>query len=1230
MEIQFSNFAYAATEDDLVDALVKILHGPNFAEFNSEAGPLYFVANLRMRERTDRRKKNRTPGHSGYGTIIIPNGNAARRFMALHGVGIFVSGRKVNIRLSPDQPSQELLTQLNSKLWQHPRDLRQKHERAMALAAAEIKVTEVQFGWPCRDGVFSAETSSTSWSSLIFEDAMKGIVLKPNEEGFPTTDMEHIQSLFQQFDISRSRQLPPAVVIKYRHVDMCTISSQSGPSIIFELAVAPSFEREPLPMVFPKPGTPEPRRTRLTFPATDPRLARYVTRFVRIVLASDSDVIKFKRAWEVAGQPSPDRQDFPVQHRGLFSTDVLNQIDTWLRSISFTVAMQLQTLLFELLVDGRELLELKQAITDLIAALGSKNAAKALRSFSEELKSSPWYLEGTQESAYFLQNLLTAHRDRVQAEAETPFRVQPAGVATLHVTLSPSAVSITGPVLEQGNRIIRRFATFQHHFIRIGFVDDDGQLYRYDPHTDTAVFVRSQLVPVMTNGFRLGGRLFEYLAYSQSALKQHSFWFVHAFKDTDGALHNAASIRADMGDFSADERCPARVAARMSLAFSGTDPSARLLPEERMQQPDIGEEGAACMTDGAGLMSVASAEAMWLARCQKRNIRNPGPCPSVIQVRIGGDKGVLVKDPTLGPGRRIIIRDSMSKFTADSRFDEVEICKAFTKPGVAFLNRPLITVLEARGAPIRTFLRLQQHIVDDIMQAKKNLSSAAALLRTNSLGTSFILPFTLAQLADRTTTSPNAAKAFLGGDEFIERTLTFGINHVLRGLKFRGRIPIPNSWNLVGVPDSHGLLKAGEIFACVRESEFSQVNYLNGPVMVSRSPTSHPGDVMVMNAIGKPPRNSAFAVETPTNCVVFSTQGTRSPGSCLGGGDYDGDEYLVSTYSPLYPRPDRPFEPAMYKNSLKKLLDRPYEMSDIIDTNVNFILNDQLGRVASLWLKIADRSGVDDERCLRLSHLHAVACDFPKTGTPVDLGQIPHAPQMIPDWSVDEIGPTNPESVYPSDKALGHLYRAIHLPAEDEADEIRGLRREGTGRAPLKFNKVATSIAQDQQLAKHPLRLVLQDWIAVLAPKAFTNDTNLETSSMSLAVRLFNSYYADLRTICHQNTLARSRRAALTEEEVTAGTIVTRTRNYRKREDHMTRMNEQSEKLRERVQAELEGGPDAAVEPYVRVHRAWMAWKISVVDKGFGSGSFGLIALAILLLQLKEIEEKVKDLVPKK
>ncbi len=76
----------------------------------------------------------------------------------------------------------------------------------------------------------------------------------------------------------------------------------------------------------------------------------------------------------------------------------------------------------------------------------------------------------------------------------------------------------------------------------------------------------------------------------------------------------------------------------------------------------------------------------------------------------------------------------------------------------------------------------------------------------------------------------------------------------------------------MGVADIHQYLQEGQVFICIQEPK-EERKYLQGPVLVTRSPVIHPGDVQIAHAIGPPPPDSPFAIEPLQNTVVFSTVG---------------------------------------------------------------------------------------------------------------------------------------------------------------------------------------------------------------------------------------------------------------------------------------------------------------------------------------------------------------------
>src|SRR5258708_19015781 len=86
----------------------------------------------------------------------------------------------------------------------------------------------------------------------------------------------------------------------------------------------------------------------------------------------------------------------------------------------------------------------------------------------------------------------------------------------------------------------------------------------------------------------VAGRKFNFLAYSNSALRQHSVWFVDDFEHPELGRVTASTIRRGLGNFDRIITCPARVGARMSQAFTSTDPT--IIAEKIELIPDITSE----------------------------------------------------------------------------------------------------------------------------------------------------------------------------------------------------------------------------------------------------------------------------------------------------------------------------------------------------------------------------------------------------------------------------------------------------------------------------------------------------------------------------------------------------------------------------------------------------------------------------------------------------------------
>jgi hypothetical protein len=175
-------------------------------------------------------------------------------------------------------------------------------------------------------------------------------------------------------------------------------------------------------------------------------------------------------------------------------------------------------------------------------------------------------------------------------------------------------------------------------------------------------------------------------------------------------------------------------------------------------------------------------------------------------------------------------------------------------------------ILEGLKVPYRVFKDLQDAAVQDVNNAGTSLEKYAKTLDQFGLAASFRVASTLLHLAKLDLTPQ------VMGD-FYDQMLTFSVHHILRDLKNHARIPVSDGYTLVGVADIHKYLQEGEVFACVTIQETNSIEYIEGPVLVSRSPIIHPGDVQVVRAIGRPPVGSPFQKEPLMNTIVFSVNG---------------------------------------------------------------------------------------------------------------------------------------------------------------------------------------------------------------------------------------------------------------------------------------------------------------------------------------------------------------------
>lgn len=280
-----------------------------------------------------------------------------------------------------------------------------------------------------------------------------------------------------------------------------------------------------------------------------------------------------------------------------------------------------------------------------------------------------------------------------------------------------------------------------------------------------------------------------------------------------------------------------------------------------------------------------------------------------------------------------------------------------------------------------------------------------------------------------------------------------------------------------------------------------------------------------------------------------------------------------------------------------------------------------VGIVAINWLIIADQSkeGIFDKDCLKLANLHSNAVDYPKSGQPVSMKDIPKLKFTLrPDWNAPETVNANSGNYYLSGRAIGRLFRDINLPIEARQDtrQPRSQRKAKAKHQRAEDDLVEKFTHFDLTGAREdPIFNAIEDRVLDFI------DTHgpWEESDAESMKQLFDHYASELQGICAANTLSHARSALLSEEEAIIGTIAQKSSQPRKRKDMMSSLRESTDVLVRAIREELSGDDDLQTKS---LERAWMAWQFShAAGKGFAAQSFGWVALGAIFEEIRQIEE---------
>ncbi|XP_050363842.1 probable RNA-dependent RNA polymerase 3 [Argentina anserina] len=464
----------------------------------------------------------------------------------------------------------------------------------------------------------------------------------------------------------------------------------------------------------------------------------------------------------------------------------------------------------------------------------------------------------------------------------------------------------------------------------------------------------------------------------------------------------------------------------------------------RDEKPLIHTDGTGFISEDLALLCPKiEAKGQWISdehmkgllapdEVEDNNMEKKRPClrteepPLLIQCRFfhngSASKGTFLVNKKL-QSKRIQIRPSMLKVKTDptisksiQSLNSLEIVGTSTPPRNTHLSRILIALLMHGGVPEEFFIQILNKALED---AHGVFCKTRPALR-------------VAEKYGEIDDNFSAKLMISFGIPLEESYLRFRLSILMKeennSLR-KGRLYIPDSYNLMGTADPTGTLKKDEVCVILKDGQ------LSGKVLVYRYPGLHFGDIHVLKAVYVKQLDSV--VGNAKYGILFSCKGPRSIADEMGGGDFDGDLYWVSRNPQLleWYKPSAPWiEASVFtkKDPSRSPSDlSPEDLEDVLFKSFltnRFEPSFDMSEAADNWLAWMDRfltlgdnnmpekNGVK-EKILKLVDLYYTALDAAKKGVKVVIPKELKAARF-PHY----MGKNNS---YPSTSVLGLIYNRV-------------------------------------------------------------------------------------------------------------------------------------------------------------------------------------------------------------
>lgn len=301
--------------------------------------------------------------------------------------------------------------------------------------------------------------------------------------------------------------------------------------------------------------------------------------------------------------------------------------------IPYIVKFQLQRLMWNGDLSPSNAIRFYHSVIRLLPREGPDAVALGIKRMASKVQYPSPDTDHADVGAHALLQMLQECIDGASRDLETGVetKIGSSNSISIHqAQVTPCGTYLYGPSAETKNRVLRQYAGYIEYFLRVLFVDENGDRVHFDPNASLDDIFYQRFKNVLMSGISIGGRTFEFLGFSHSSLRSQTCWFVAPFETLSGEYVTARTIISRLGSFQGI-RLPAKLAARIGQAFSDTLTS---IPVNRhwvaMDAPDVSRNGRV-FSDGVGTISPKLMYKIWEEYALREKVK-----PTVFQIRIAG------------------------------------------------------------------------------------------------------------------------------------------------------------------------------------------------------------------------------------------------------------------------------------------------------------------------------------------------------------------------------------------------------------------------------------------------------------------------------------------------------------------------------------------------------------------------------------------------------------------